>query len=253
MGSLDQTPSFHFHSLENLSREDQRLFNLFGRGDRVKPRYTIVHHAFEAIAAAHPDAIAVRQHDGATITYGELNRRANILANHMISSHGLTRRDRVVLVFSRSIEMVLSIFAVLKAGGQYVPVDGGVVPPETLAHQISDSGASIVLCLPKHRPKVEHAASLILSAKEVAILPVDRTSTSALWTYSNNASNPAVESNPRDGAYVIYTSGTTGKPKGVDVTHMGVTHTVLVEPARLGITVGTKVAQQLNIGFDMCK
>lgn len=247
--------STSFSSLDNLSPSDRRLFNLFGRGEAANPPHSIVHHAFEAIASAHPDAVAVRQHDGATITYGELDRRANILANHLRTSHGLSKGDRVVLVISRSIEMVVSILAVLKAGGQYVPVDGGVVPLETLAYQITDSGASIVLCLPKHKTKVQQSVQVVSAQKSadagVAIVGVE--CDSPLWTSDDqNARNPSIDVHPQDGAYVIYTSGTTGKPKGVDVAHSNVTHTLLIEPAKLGITVGKQVAQQLNVAFDMC-
>jgi len=247
--------STSFYSLDSLSPSDRRLFNLFGRGKAASPPHSIVHHAFEAIASAHPNAVAVRQHDGAEITYGELDRRANILANLLRTSQGLSKGDRVILVTSRSIEMVVSIFAVLKAGGQYVPIDGGVAPVETLAYQISDSGASIVLCLPKHQAKVQQSVQVLSAQKAadvgVAIVSVERDS--LLWTSGDQDDrNPNVDVHPQNGAYVIYTSGTTGKPKGVDVTHSNVTHTLLVEPAKLGITVGKKVAQQLNIAFDMC-
>jgi len=250
--SLIPTPSFH--SLDNLSSSDRHLFNLFGRGRLARPPHPTAHRAFEAIASAYPEAVAVRQHDGATITYSELNRRANILANGLRNEHGMVMGDRVVLVFSRSIEMVVLIFAVLKAGGQYVPVDGGVTPVETLAHIIADSGAPIVLCLPKHRAKVEQS---LLSAhahtqrEGVTVIDVDHQSFGS-WTLGD-ASSPAVDVRPQDGAYVIYTSGTTGKPKGVDVIHSGVTHMLLAGPAKLGIMVGKKVAQQLNVGFDMCE
>ncbi|KAK0624100.1 hypothetical protein B0T14DRAFT_536722 [Immersiella caudata] len=237
-----------FRSLDNLSPEDQRLFNLFGRGPVVKPPHLIVHHAFEAVAAAHPSAVAVQQHDGASITYAELDRRANMLANSLRTTHGIRKGDRVLLVVSRSIEMVVFIFAVLKAGGQYAPVDGGVTPVETLAHQITDSGAPLVLCLPKHQAKVEQS---IASARATGVKVLSLDPDSQLWT-DGDARNPGVQVSPQDGAYVIYTSGTTGKPKGVDVIHHGVTHMLLVEPSKLGITVGKKVAQQLNVGFDMC-
>lgn len=243
-------PTTSFHSLESLSPEDQRLFNLFGHGGVVKPRYTLAHHAFEAIASAHPNAEAVRQHDGATITYGELDLRANILANHLRAVHGVSKGGRAVLVVSRSIEMVIFIFAVLKAGCQYVPVDGGVAPVEVLAHQITDSRASIVLCLPKHKTKVEQS---ILTSKATGVGIISLDHSDPLWTADDaDTRNPRIDVKPTDGAYVIYTSGTTGKPKGVDVLHKGVTHALLVEPARLGITVGKKVAQQLNVAFDMC-
>jgi acyl-coenzyme A synthetase/AMP-(fatty) acid ligase len=84
------------------------------------------------------------------------------LDNRLKATYALAEGQRVVCGFSRSIEMVICIFAVLKAGGQSVPVDGGIAPVEILAHQITDSGASIVLRLPKHPAKVEQS---MLTAK----------------------------------------------------------------------------------------
>ncbi|KAK3985303.1 hypothetical protein QBC44DRAFT_250746 [Cladorrhinum sp. PSN332] len=234
-----------FCSVESLSPRDRELFNRFGRGKTATPPHLLVHRAFEAVASSHPNAIAVRQHDGATVTYGELDRRANILANKLIHDHGLRIGDRVVLVYSRSIEMVIFIFGVLKAGGQYVPVDGGIIPPETLSHEITDSAASIVLCLPKFEDKANRS----LPSSQITVVSLDNQST--LWD-TGDASNPAVGVQPQNGAYVIYTSGTTGRPKGVDVTHSNVTNMLLLEPSKLGITVGKNVAQQLNVAFDMC-
>src|SRR6187402_1625576 len=98
-----------FHSLETLSTEDKHLFSLFGRGKVAKPPHLLIHQAFEAIAAVHPDAVAVRQHDGVSITYDDLDKRANMLANSLKTAHGISKGDRVLLVVSRSIEMVVFI------------------------------------------------------------------------------------------------------------------------------------------------
>ncbi|KAF4828146.1 Adenylate-forming reductase [Colletotrichum tropicale] len=237
-----------FHSLESLSLADRVLFNQFSRGPSDVIPYHVVHHAFESIAAAHPDVTAVRHYDGTTITYRELNRRANILANELRGTHGLRKGDRVVLVYSRCIEMVVFILAVLKAGGQYVPLDGGIIPEDTLGYDIADSGAPVVLCLPKFREKVLRS---IPDDRQDVVRVVDLDANSWLWKHGN-AGHPGVIVKPEDGAYVIYTSGTTGRPKGVDVRHEGVTNTLLAEPSKLGIRVGKNVAQQLNVGFDMC-
>ncbi|KAF6845514.1 nonribosomal peptide synthetase 12 [Colletotrichum musicola] len=237
-----------FQSLESLSLADRVLFNQFSRGPSEVVPYHVVHHAFEAIAAAHPDVTAVRHYDGTTITYRELNRRANILANELRTTHGLRKGDRVVLVYSRCIEMVVFIFAVLKAGGQYVPLDGGIIPEDTLGYDIADSQAPVVLCLPRFREKVLRS---VPEDRRDVVRVVDLDENSWIWKHGN-AGHPGVIVKPEDGAYVIYTSGTTGRPKGVDVRHEGVTNTLLAEPSKLGIRVGKNVAQQLNVGFDMC-
>ncbi|KAF5025312.1 hypothetical protein F66182_2597 [Fusarium sp. NRRL 66182] len=237
-----------FHSLEGLSPSDQVLFNQFSKGPECSIPYHVVHHAFEAIALEHPEVTAIRHHDGSTITYQELDRRANILANELRHTFGLRVGDRVVLVYSRCIEMVVFILAVLKAGGQYVPLDGGIVTDDTLGFDIDDSDAPVVLCLPKFLDKVIRS---IPANKQDIVKVVDLDRHSSLW-HQGNARNPRVQVRPDDGAYVIYTSGTTGRPKGVDVRHRGVTNTLLAEPSRLGIRVGRNVAQQLNVAFDMC-
>ncbi|KAK4194357.1 hypothetical protein QBC40DRAFT_188357 [Triangularia verruculosa] len=232
-----------FFSLESLSVEDRALFNRFGRGETIPLPFTRIHHAFESIAGKHPDVAAVQQFDGTVMTYGELERHANILANELRNQYGFRKGARAVLVYSRSIEMTIFILAVLKAGGQYVPIDGSIIPVETLSHVISDSSAEIVLCLPRYAEKATEAAS-----HRSHILSLDLSND--IWA-SGSATQLDVDVGPHDGAYVIYTSGTTGRPKGVDVTHGGVCNSLLVEPAKLEITIGTNVAQQLSVAFDM--
>ncbi|KAH7183454.1 uncharacterized protein B0J16DRAFT_401810 [Fusarium flagelliforme] len=237
-----------FSSIESLSLEDRQLFNEFSKGPEVPIPFEVAHHAFEAVAQAHPDLVAVRHYDGSTITYAELDRRANMLANELIATYGLRIGDRVVCVYSRCIEMVVFILAVLKAGGQYVPLDGGIVTDDTLGFDIADSDAPVVLCLPKFFEKVVRS---IPDDRRNMVNVVDLDGSSPLW-HMGNPSDPMVEVTTDDGAYVIYTSGTTGRPKGVDVRHRGVTNTLLAEPSKLGIRPGRNVAQQLNVAFDMC-
>lgn len=232
-----------FHSIDHLSLEDQGLFNRFGRGPRVNIPFSLVHKAFEHIVDRHPHVTAARHHDGTTITYMELERRANVLSNELIQ-RGLHPNGRVCLVVSRSIELLVGILAVLKAGAQYVPLDGGVVADAALEHIIHDTGARIVLCLGKFRSKVEPHAQ----KAGAEILELDGRAPSAPI---GSEGRPSVTVDSSAGAYIVYTSGTTGKPKGVDVRHRNVTNNLLVEPASLKITIGKNVAQLLNISFDM--
>ncbi|KAI1335557.1 surfactin synthetase subunit 3 [Xylariaceae sp. FL0016] len=232
-----------FHALESLSSEEQALFNQFGRGPRVDIPHGLVHKAFEAIVDLYPAVTAVRHHDGTTITYGELERRANVLSNTLIQK-GLRPGDRVCLVVSRSIELVIGIFAVLKAGAQYVPLDGGIVAEDALAHILRDTSCRFTLCLSKFDAKVKrHAVPL---GVEVTVLDNKNP-----YAWIGDETRPQPHLDPALGAYIIYTSGTTGTPKGVSVRHSNVTNNLLVEPANLKITVGTNVAQLLNISFDM--
>jgi len=232
-----------FHSIDNLSSEDQQLFNQFGRGPYVGIPFGLVHEAFEHIVDQHPSITAARHFDGTTITYLELDRRANILANQLIE-RGLRPTSRVCIVVSRSIEFLVGILAVLKAGAQYVPLDGGIATDATLEHIFNDSGAQIILCLNKFRLKVMPHAQ----RTKAEIVGLDSQDQKAFF---GNETRPNTIMDPSFGSYMIYTSGTTGKPKGVDVRHRNVTNNLLVEPASLKITVGKNVAQLLNISFDM--
>jgi non-ribosomal peptide synthetase component F len=232
-----------FYSIDNLSSEDQRLFNQYGRGPRVDIPFDLVHKAFEDIVDHHPHITAARHYDGTTITYQELDRRANILGNQLIE-RGLRPNHRVCIVVSRSIELLVGILAVLKAGAQYVPLDGGIVADAALEHIFNDTGARVVLCLSKFRAKVElHARTT-----KADIVELDGHDQKVLF---GNEARPNILMNSDFGSYMIYTSGTTGKPKGVDVRHRNVTNNLLVEPASLKITVGKNVSQLLNISFDM--
>ncbi|PVH94972.1 acetyl-CoA synthetase-like protein [Periconia macrospinosa] len=228
-----------FQGLDALPTDQQALVSRFGRGPNVLVPHSTVHQAFEHAADAHPSATAAT-HGEKSITYGELDTAANRLANHLIDS-GLQPRQRVCLVVQRSFEMLVGIFAILKAGCQYVPVDGGVASDEAIRHIMTDTACRFVLCLPKFEEKVQRLAG---SGVVTVPLGID------VDAFASK-SRPQVEVTSADGIYAIYTSGSTGKPKGVDVSHGNVTNALLLRPANLGIYYGSKVGQFLNIAFDM--
>jgi non-ribosomal peptide synthetase component F len=187
-----------FQALERLPVVDQQRFNDFGRGPQVLPAFSLVHQAFESIVDCQPSSVAV-EHDGHIITYGELEKLANVLANRLIAT-GLRPQRRVCLVLQRSIHMVVAILAVLKCGCQYVPLDGGVVPDNMLTHIFKDTSAPYVLCLEKFRHRVQKFTG---TKNTVFVLDgqTDDENDSIL------APRPAVDLNYSDGAYIIYTSG----------------------------------------------
>jgi non-ribosomal peptide synthetase component F len=191
-----------FHAFSGLSSDDQLKLSRFGRGPKVDLSQRLIHEAFESIAAAHPSAIAAKFCDR-TITYQQLDIAANRLSHHLIDS-GLRPRQRVCLVVQRSFEMLIGIFAVLKAGCQYVPIDGGVTSEQALLHIFTDTDARFILCLSKFWDQVRRFAGrnaiiFALGMEVAAFYPITK---------------PAVHVLPQDGAYAIYTSGTYSmKPK----------------------------------------
>ncbi|KAH9922827.1 nonribosomal peptide synthetase 12 [Epithele typhae] len=219
---------------QSLSLEDQEQFVRYSFGPRQSSPFSCVHHAFEHHAATQPDAVAV-EHLGESITYGELDRQANVLAHHLRAS-GVRPGVRVCLLVARGVLMVVGIMAVLKAGGAYVPLDGAIVTQSTLEHVLRDSDAKVVLTLREYVHRV--SGTPVMCLEDVPQL-------------AQNVSKPEDVSAPTDSIYIIYTSGTTGKPKGVEVMHGNVTNLVCIAPGRIEMQPGRRVSQLLNVAFDM--
>ncbi|WP_053926295.1 non-ribosomal peptide synthetase [Streptomyces chattanoogensis] len=177
-----------------------------------------VHHTlpqlFEFQVRRSPDKVAV-VHDGERMTYDELNRAANRLA-HQLIGQGLGAEDIVSIVLPRSLEMVVAIIAVVKAGAAYLPVDPNY-PAERIDYLITDARPTAVLVTGDTGSDVraEKLLRLDLGAPETAValsLQPDTDPTDADRRWPASAAHAA---------YVIYTSGSTGKPKGVVMAHHG--------------------------------
>lgn len=160
-----------------------------------------------------------------TLSYSELNVRANQVAHgirgsyHAIYGKGLPADTLIALYFDRHVDMIISILAVLKAGGVYVPISPQF-PSDRTAYILEDTDASMVLTQSHHNTGLQS----ICEAAELApkILVVDCGAISNTMPPDNLLLNAA----PSDLAYVIYTSGTTGKPKGVMIEHRNAVHLV---------------------------
>ena len=163
-----------------------------------------MHGLVEQQAARTPDRVALR-FDGQVVTYEQLNARANQLAHHLMAL-GVVRGDVVGVHLYRSVDMVVSVLAVLKTGAAYVPLDPSY-PEQRLAYMQSDTGAPVVVsCSDVVQLEGVSAQRLLLDERwdDIAEAP---------------AEDPGVQLTGTDLAYVIYTSGSTGRPKGVLVEH----------------------------------
>ncbi|HEU0053270.1 MAG TPA: amino acid adenylation domain-containing protein, partial [Longimicrobium sp.] len=192
---------------------------------------------FEAQARRTPDATAL-VFGGESLTYRELNERANRLARHL-GRLGAGPEARVGICLERGVELVVSVLAVLKAGGAYVPLDPAY-PAARLAFMLADSGVAVLVTRERLRPALPARPGTAVVAVDAAREEIARES----------AANPARGATAESLAYVIYTSGSTGMPKGVMVPHRGVPNLARAQAERFGIDGTSRVLQFASPSFD---
>lgn len=189
-------------------QEKQQSVYDWNRTEKPYPDQTTLHGWFEKQAEKTPDAVAVVFEDQ-KLTYKELNQRANQLARYL-NKKGIGAEVIAGISLERSLEIIISILGVLKAGGAYLPIDPEY-PADRINYMIEDSGLSLLITQNSLLDKFsEHDDALKVSLD-------DSRSEIAKEADSNHRNNIL----PHNLAYVIYTSGSTGKPKGVLLQHQG--------------------------------
>ncbi|KZN32605.1 hypothetical protein N480_25485, partial [Pseudoalteromonas luteoviolacea S2607] len=216
-GVSEAQPTHAPYAMPMLSIEEtQHLVFEVNNTHLEYPKDRCIHELFEQQAAASPDNVAlVFEHQ--TLTYRQLNEKANQLAHYLRATQGITPDSMIGLCVERSLEMVIGILAILKAGGAYVPLDPSY-PQERLDYMLDDAQLSIVLSQRHLQAPLSNFDGRIITLDGLACSehhvcahsPVHDLSTSDTGVEAANL------------AYVIYTSGSTGMPKGVLVEHRSV-------------------------------
>ncbi|NHB98736.1 non-ribosomal peptide synthetase, partial [Photorhabdus stackebrandtii] len=221
--------------------ERQQLLVDFNDTQADFPQAALFHELFEQQAKRTPDAIAV-VFEGLSLSYAELNQRANQLA-HALIEFGVRSDDRVAMCVERSLDMVIGILGILKAGAGYVPLDPAY-PSERLTHVLSDSAPKLLLTqqhLRTHLPIADIPVWLLDNVKHlntVAQQSVANPDPAQLGLQTHHL------------AYVIYTSGSTGLPKGVMIEHRNVVNFTHAQCQISELKSTDRILQFATIAFD---
>ncbi|SYX84223.1 non-ribosomal peptide synthetase [Paenibacillus alvei] len=195
-------------------REKHHILHMLNDTRSNYPKDKTIIQLLEEQAERVPQHIALRFQDE-QITYQELNERANRLA-HYVRKMGVGNNVIVGIMGERSVETVIGIVGVLKAGGAYLPIDPKY-PVERMRTLLADSNTGMLLAQSSHMEALHHFDN------HIDIVLTDRI---AVELSSESSDNPLLINSPSDLAYVMYTSGSTGRPKGVMVEHQSVVRLV---------------------------
>jgi amino acid adenylation domain-containing protein len=200
------------------------------------PSKTCVPQLVTMQAAATPDAVALVDGDQ-VLSYGELNARANQLA-HFLLAQGVHSNTLVGLCVERSLDMVVGLLGILKAGGTYLPLDPSY-PQERLTFMLEDAQVAVLVTqqhfLTRYHVQKAHFVCLDTDAPILVQQPT---------------TDPVITTTIDDLAYIIYTSGSTGQPKGVQVTHGGLLNLVCWHQHAFNITASDRATQVTSPAFD---
>ena len=222
--ALEESPQTPALSLSVLpAAERYQVLEEFNATQAEYPQEQQIQELFEGQVHRSPEAVAV-VYEEHSLTYGQLNARANQLA-HYLRSQGVVAQSLVGICVERSVEMVVGLLGILKAGGAYVPLDPHY-PAERLAYMVEDAAPGVLLSQQSLLEK------LPASAARVIALDGDWEHIAREATQNPDARELGLQ--PEHLAYVIYTSGSTGKPKGAMNEHRGVVNRLLWMQDQIG-------------------
>lgn len=215
--------------------EHHQLIHNWNNTGHDFPRHATVAELFEQQVRTSPNADAVIFKD-CTLTYHELNERANQLAHYLLQA-GVGTDSPVTICLHRSAQMMVALVAILKAGATYVPLDPAY-PEARLNYMLHDSHAEVLLTDQQLLPRFSQLPKRVIC--------VD---TEAGSIACENRDNPPRRAFPESLAYMIYTSGSTGMPKAVAVTHAGIIR-LLFNTNYVNLNRDDRIAQGSNVSFD---
>ena len=234
-----------WHALDNPSRqlpyiemisekEKHKILCEFNNIKSECPKNKTIHQLFEEQAERTPDNVAL-VFEGKTMTYSQLNQKANQLAK-LLRVKGVKPDDIIGLMIYRSFEMIIGMLAILKAGGAYLPIDPDY-PNDRIRFMLEDSGTKLLLT---------HKDLFVKLHFQGQLLDIGNAS-----LYQGDCSNLNSVNNHKDLVYIIYTSGSTGKPKGVMIEHKSLVNFIFGVKNILDFSVDSIVLSVTTMAFDI--
>jgi non-ribosomal peptide synthetase component F len=229
------------HSITSGWRAEAGLVLEWNQTESDYPRDRCIHQLFEEQVARTPEAIAVIFGEK-QLTYRELNARADQLARQL-RSFGAGPDQRIPICVLRSLEMMVGVLGILKAGAAYLPLDPAY-PAERLTFMLEDARAQVILTQPELMERLgKFSGELVLLGEDAVEWAADK---SAIETFE-----AAPVTSPENLAYVIYTSGSTGTPKGIAMIHRALVNLITWQLKNSNLPAQARTLQFSSLSFDV--
>ena len=232
-----ETENINLSDIEVVTNEEKKwLLNLNNTEKKYQSTKTI-QYFIEQQVKKNPDKTAIISNN-ISLTYDELNKKANSLA-HYLRSIGVKPNTFVGILQKRSVEMIVSLLAVLKAGAAYLPLDSSY-PKDRISYMLENSETQVVL--------TNESISNIIENTTVKKINIDFNNPEL---FNNSFENPENINKSTDIAYIIYTSGSTGKPKGVKLKHRNINNFILGMTDKINFNQEKTIVSVTTICFDI--
>ncbi len=239
VSSISKRPSQELRQIEIISEaEKKQVLRDFNETGAEFPNDKTLHQLFDWQVIRTPDKVALI-YNNRQLTYRELNKKSHRLAQ-VLKEKRVKPGDIVLILLNPSLDIIVSILAVLKSGGAYVPLDPQY-PGDRIKYIMNDSHARLLLYRENISQQFEFAGEVLNLADIKDDVYEDKTGDTVMTDHTGG---------PRDTAYIIYTSGSTGRPRGVLVRHSSVVNLVFYQIKYFQIKETERILQSSSISFD---